>query len=181
MTWLNTKNCYGNLSILMHWLMVLLFIAAYSTIELRGVFEKGTPDYDLIKYAHFVIGLSILSLAIARLSMRNLQTAPESIGDANSLQNKLAKNMHYLLYGFMIVMPILGWLTISAEGKALQILGFSVPMLVSPDHDLAEVFEEVHEIIGTLGYFLIGGHAAAALFHHYLLKDSTLKRMLGMN
>jgi cytochrome b561 len=50
--------------------------------------------------------------------------------------------------------------------------------LVGPDEALAERMEALHELGGTLGYFLIGLHAAAALAHHYLLRDNALARML---
>ena len=46
------------------------------------------------------------------------------------------------------------------------------------DEHLAHDIEELHETVGEVGYWLIGLHAAAALFHHYLLRDNTLVRML---
>ncbi|HLF95708.1 MAG TPA: cytochrome b/b6 domain-containing protein [Methylococcaceae bacterium] len=53
-----------------------------------------------------------------------------------------------------------------------------MPALVGESKYLAELIEEVHETAGTVGYFLIGLHAAAALFHHYVVGDNTLRRML---
>jgi cytochrome b561 len=49
---------------------------------------------------------------------------------------------------------------------------------VDQSKSLAGLLKEVHEVGGTVGYFLIGGHAAAALFHHYFIRDNTLRRML---
>jgi cytochrome b561 len=53
-----------------------------------------------------------------------------------------------------------------------------LPPLIGPDDGLADRMEELHETVGTLGYWLIGLHAAAGLFHHYVLRDKVLTRML---
>jgi cytochrome b561 len=78
----------------------------------------------------------------------------------------------------MTLMPILGWVILSAEGDPIPFWGLELPPLTAPDKALAEEVEELHETIGNIGYFLIGGHAAAALLHHYVIKDNTLVRML---
>jgi cytochrome b561 len=53
-----------------------------------------------------------------------------------------------------------------------------LPALIGENKALAKQVEEIHETIGNVGYFLIGIHAAAALFHHYIQRDDTLARML---
>jgi len=78
----------------------------------------------------------------------------------------------------MLAMPLLGWLILSSADATIPFYGLELPALVAPDKALAEQIEEVHETIGTIGYFLIGLHALAALFHHYVVKDNTLRRML---
>lgn len=86
--------------------------------------------------------------------------------------------MYLALYTFLIVMPLLGWLMLSAEGKVVPFLGLEFPALIGPDKLLGGKLEEIHETIGTIGYYLIGLHAAAALFHHYFMRDDTALRML---
>ena len=75
--------------------------------------------------------------------------------------------------------PLGGWLILSAEGDPVPFFGLTLPPLVAPDKELAETIEEIHETAGTAGYWLIGLHAAGALFHHYVVRDNTLLRMLG--
>ncbi|MEO7338831.1 MAG: cytochrome b/b6 domain-containing protein, partial [Caldimonas sp.] len=72
----------------------------------------------------------------------------------------------------------LGWLTLSAEGKLVPFFGLQLPALVDESKSIAGWAKELHETGGTVGYFLIGLHAAAALFHHYVVRDNTLRRML---
>jgi cytochrome b561 len=85
---------------------------------------------------------------------------------------------HVALYLLMIALPLIGWIMLSADGKVIPFFGVHLPPLVAADENLAGQLEELHETLGTLGYWLIGLHATAALFHHYVLGDKTLRRML---
>ncbi|WP_427990330.1 cation transporter dimerization domain-containing protein [Achromobacter sp.] len=69
-------------------------------------------------------------------------------------------------------------LTVEEGHKPIPLFGLEVPALVSPDKALADQVKELHETLATVGYFLVGLHAAAALLHHYVFRDNTLVRML---
>jgi cytochrome b561 len=178
MNWKNTTDRYGSLSIAMHWLMLALLVAVYACIELRGIFPKGSDAYLAMKTWHFMLGLSVFALVFLRLAIRWAGAAPGIQPPPAPWQRRLAVAMHLALYLFMIAMPLLGWLTLSAAGKPIPFFGLSLPALVGADKALAGSFKEIHETIGTIGYYLIGLHAAAALFHHYVARDNTLRRML---
>ncbi|HWU84063.1 MAG TPA: cytochrome b/b6 domain-containing protein, partial [Rhodocyclaceae bacterium] len=99
-------------------------------------------------------------------------------------QERVARWTHRGLYLFLLLMPVLGWLIFSAKGAAvpLPLSGFELPPLPLPalltGKEVAHSFKEVHETVANVGYALIGLHAVAALFHHYVLHDDTLTRML---
>jgi cytochrome b561 len=78
----------------------------------------------------------------------------------------------------MLGMPLLGWIAVSAKGAPITMLGWPLPMLIGPDKELYSALKEIHQIGGTVGYYLVGLHAAAALIHHYVIRDTTLRRML---
>ena len=86
--------------------------------------------------------------------------------------------MHFALYALMIGMPLLGWLTLSAGGKLIPFFGLQLPPLAGESKVVADWAKEIHEVGRTIGYFLIGLHAAAALYHHYFVRDDTLQRMM---
>ncbi len=172
------KDRYGSLTIALHWAMFLLFVAVYASMELREIFPKGSDPREAMKMWHFMLGLSVLALAIVRLAGRLLETAPPITPAPPAWQTLITKLVHGALYALMIAMPILGWLILSAEAKPIPFFGLELPALIGPDKELAETIEELHEIGGTVGYYLIGLHAAAALFHHYIVRDNTLLRML---
>ena len=178
MNWRNSTDRYGSISISLHWIMLLLIAAVYACMELRGNFSKGSDIREGMKAWHFMLGLCVLVLVVFRAVMHFIGTAPRIQPDPPEWQTVLARLMHFALYVLMFAMPLLGWLTLSAEGKIIPFFGLQIPPLVVESKSIAEWAKEFHETGGTIGYFLIGAHAAAALFHHYIMRDNTLLRML---
>lgn len=178
MTMKTTSPRYGALTIGMHWLMLILLVAVYACIELRGFYPKGSALRDAMKTWHFMLGLSVFALVFVRIALRVAGRTPPIVPAPPPWQQRLAALGHLAIYAFLIAMPLLGWLVLSAAGKPVPFFGMQLPALVGPDKALAHGLEEIHETIGTIGYYLIGLHAAAALFHHYVMRDDTLLRML---
>lgn len=166
-------------AIALHWVVLGLIVAAYACILLRVNFPKGSELRDALKAWHFTLGLSVLALMLVRVPLRMFVWKPPAITpEPAAWQKWLAVAVHVALYALLIAMPIAGWLILSAEGENISFWGLQLPPLVAPSEPLAEQIQELHEAGGTIGYFLIGLHAAAALFHHYVQKDDTLVRML---
>ena len=78
----------------------------------------------------------------------------------------------------MIGLPLAGWAILSAADKPIPFYGLELPAITSSDPDLAKFIKGWHERIGSWGYWLIGLHAVAGLYHHYVRRDNTLLRML---
>jgi cytochrome b561 len=178
MTTTTQTQRYITASIAMHWLMVLAFIGIYAAVNLIDVFPKGSDTRQLAKNMHFSFGLLVFGLVWLRLLFRVMGTTPPIVPAPPVWQDRLAKLLHLALYGLMVSMPLLGWFALSAFGKPIPFFGLALPALVAENKELGRSIMEVHELGGNLGYLLIGGHAAAALFHHYWIKDNTLRRML---
>lgn len=177
MGWSNTHDRYGALSIGMHWLTLALLVGVYACINLHGAEPKGSALRAGFKTWHAMLGLSVFALVWLRLAIRFVTPSPGISPEVHGWQRQLAGLMHGVLYAFLIVMPILGWTTWSAGGDAVPFFGLTLPPLVAPDPDLESRVKAVHETIGVIGYYLIGLHAAGALYHHYFLHDDTLRRM----
>ena len=168
---------YSRLSIALHWFMLALLIGVYACIELRGMYPRGSEPREALKMWHFMLGLTVFLLVWVRFAARLARKVPPIVPPAPRWQMFIATLVEYGLYGLMFVLPPLGWLTLSAEGHVIPFFGLELPALVAPDKDLAGRTKELHETLATAGYFLAGLHAAAALFHHYVQRDNTLKRM----
>ncbi len=175
----NSGHRYSTALVALHWLTLVLLIAVYAAMELRGLAPKGSDMRTNMKTLHFLLGLVVLVVVLVRIGARwSAGAAPPILPPMPGWQDKLASLLHYALYVFMLATPILGWLTLSADGKPIVLFGLPVPSLVGADQSLAHQLKEVHETLATAGYFLIGAHALAALMHHYVTRDNTLVRML---
>lgn len=175
----NLEHRYSTWVIGLHWLMLVLLVAVYASMELRGLAPKGGELRAFLKPLHYLLGLCVLALVAVRIGVRwNAGAAPGIRPPMPDWQARFAHLMHYALYAFMLAMPVLGWLALSAKGEPIVLWGLPVPALVGADEPLARQFKDVHEAVATLGYVLIGLHAAAALAHHYVVHDDTLVRML---
>ncbi len=178
MSWKNTPSRYGSLPAGLHWLMLVIFIGLYACTELRTLYPKGSDLRELLKSWHYMLGMLTFVLVWLRLAARFSGPTPDITPPPPAYQQLASKLLHLALYALMIVMPLLGWLALSAAGKHIPFFGLEFPPLIAPDKELVKTIEEVHETIGNAGYFLIGLHAAAALYHHFVVHDNTLLRML---
>jgi cytochrome b561 len=178
MGWKNTSSRYGDLQVALHWLMLALLVAVYATMELRELFPRGSELRAAFKIWHYMLGLSVLALVVVRVGARWSGPTPRIEPPLPGWQLFVSRLLHFGLYALMLGMPIAGWLILSAEGDPIPFWGLTLPPLAGPDHALAETIEEWHELGAELGYWLVGLHSAAALYHHYVVRDDTLRRML---
>lgn len=174
----SASSRYAPAVIALHWITVLLIVAVYVLMEFRGIYPRGSEGREMMKSWHYTVGLSVLVLAVLRLGLRLAGSTPPIEPPPPAWQQRLSGLAHLALYALMIGMPLLGWLTLSAGGDPIPFFGAHLPPLVGASESLADNVKEVHEAFGTIGYALIGLHAAAALFHHYRVGDNTLLRMM---
>jgi len=172
-------NRYAPVLRRLHWLMALLIVLAYLAIEQRGLFERGTPARFAMMQSHFWLGLTIFVLAVWRLTRRRVHGAPVVTPALPGWQKTVGTLMHVALYAFFLVMPILGIATAWTDAKVLYLpfTDIALPALLAPDEMLAHSLEDLHKAIGQAFYYVIGFHVLAALYHHFVRRDDTLRRM----
>ena len=96
----------------------------------------------------------------------------------NYLLNKLSKFVHYFFYLILLVVTFSGWTYSSARGGPISVFGlFSVPALVEKNDEIAKIARNIHTLSVYVFITFVGVHILASLYHHYFLKDKTLKRM----
>lgn len=173
-----TPSRYPTALIALHWLTLLLLVGVYACIEGREFFPRGSVPREALKSWHFMLGLTVFGVTWLRLAARHFWSIPPIVPTPPAWQARLAQVVHVALYAIMLGMPLGGWIILSAAGKPVPWFGFELPPLVAPDKALAKQVEEIHEVVGKVGLFLIGLHTVAALYHHYLVRDDTLARML---
>lgn len=159
---------YGLLVIATHWLMLALLIAIYAAAEL------GRTNW------HISLGMLVLPLLALRLIGRATSPVPPIVPALPAMQLRLAGFIHFLLYLFLLAMPLLGWLAVNARGEHATLLGYALPDLAGPDARRGAALVLWHRLIGDVGYGLIAFHTIGTLFHHYFVKDNTVTRMLPL-
>ena len=176
---MDTSNRYAPALRRIHWLTVLLLLAAYLLIEQRNLFPRGSGPRALMIQGHFWTGLSIFVFAVWRVLVRLRTEVPPITPLPQAWELWLAKATHLALYAFVLLMPLLGLATAWSDGKALLIpfTDVALPALLPVDKDLAHQLEELHGTIGEAFYWVFGLHIVAALYHHFWQRDDTLKRM----
>jgi len=169
---------YDAVAIAFHWLMFALIAVAYATVELRDLADKGTVARMVFMEAHKWSGALVLALAVPRLLWRLMRGAPAP-EPGPRLGHLASAAVHGLLYVFLFAEPILGIVMSNAGGRLLTVplLGIELPPVVAPDPVLKDMVADIHETLGKAFYLVIGLHAMAALFHHYMLGDNTMRRM----
>jgi superoxide oxidase len=87
--------------------------------------------------------------------------------------------VHLLLYGLMIAMPLTGYAMVDAKGYDIPFFGLTAPDFLGKNEPLADTLKELHGVLGWMLAAAIGAHAGAALWHHFVVRDDVLGRMLG--
>ena len=164
----------------LHWLMALLILAAYVLIEQRGLFPRGSGGRVAMMQGHFWVGISLFVLVIWRLIARRRNGAPPITPPLGHWTAFIAKALHLSLYAFFIVMPLLGLATAWTDDKAILIpfTDIALPALLAPNKEVAHSLEDLHGAIGHAFYWVFGAHILAALWHHWVKRDDTLRRMV---
>jgi cytochrome b561 len=179
----NTDRHYGGLAIVLHWLIAVLITALLAV----GIYMVGLPDagFDrkkiILILAHKEIGVLVLMLAAIRLVWRQLNPLPPLAETVPEWQQVAAAFVHLWLYGLMLAQPVTGWLMSSAAGIPVDFLGLlTLPDLVQHDDELFAQLRVMHDWLGLTMGALVLLHAAAGFWHHFMLKDETLRKMLGL-
>lgn len=170
------RSKYSGVQIAIHWLVFLLVVAAYCAMEFRGFAPRSYRPYFNI--VHVSCGISILVLMVARVLVRLKKPTPPIVPKPSAMMTGLAHLGHLVIYLLFIALPILGLLMMYNRGGPWIAFGIVMPHAAEANFDLVDVFKEYHVLLATLGYYVIGLHAAAALVHHYFFKDNTLLRMM---
>lgn len=147
---------------------------------LSGIGGEAIEDFWNPFPIHKATGILILVLTLGRIGWRLSWTMPAWPASMGSLQRLVAKMTHLAFYALLLIVPLTGWIMSSAGKYPISIYGlFEWPKLaVTKGSAIAEIASEGHEVLGFLMAGLVVLHVAAALHHHFIIKDTVLRRML---
>lgn len=171
-------NRYASSQISLHWLTFVMAAIAYCTMEFRGLAQRGSWQGFAMIITHFSAGSLVLITMLLRLWLRLRHPTPKITPPLPHWQTGPAHLTHLCIYLFFIILPIFGLLSRYLKGRDWWLFGVPMPVARMPNLALSDWLSDWHETIAPLGYWLIGLHAAAALLHHFIFRDDTLRRML---
>ncbi|TVR07676.1 MAG: cytochrome b [Salinarimonadaceae bacterium] len=168
---------YSGLQIALHWATAIIIIGMIPTGMVMTSLDPS-PFKNLLYELHKSFGLIIVGLTAIRLVTRWLSGAPPLV-PMSPVKRAAAKATHIMLYALLVLAPLSGWAATSACCAPVNLF-WSIPLTlpVSGGFDVAKRIFAVHYglTLALAGLLLL--HAAAALHHHYALRDLTLRRML---
>ncbi|MCP3871066.1 MAG: cytochrome b [Gammaproteobacteria bacterium] len=178
----NSTSEYGWIGITLHWGMAVVIIGLFALGLYMTSLDYYDPWYQKGPNLHRSIGVLLLTVLVFRLVWRIANPRPEPLGDDPPVLHKAAELVHRLLYLFLFAIAFSGYLISTADGRAVEVFDwFSVPALLPGVENLEDYAGEVHLVLAITLMVLVGVHAAGALKHHFIDKDRTLLRMLGIN
>jgi cytochrome b561 len=163
--------------IALHWIIAAAVIVAYVT--------SGDPakPKDALEFltgqTHVIAGMTVFALTLVRLPVRALFGTPQAL-PAPRWQQRAANTAHIVLYALMIVVPLAGWSALADKTTSFTLAGSLMLPLPNAHATWVKLLAEAHETLGNVFIWVAGLHAAAALAHHYVLRDATLSRMLPL-
>jgi cytochrome b561 len=176
----NTEQRYGAVAITLHWLMAVALVALLA----MGLYMVRLPDvgFDTRKIVliiyHKEFGLVALVLVAVRLAWRVGSALPALVQTLPDWQKVIARSVHLCFYGLMFALPITGLLMSSAAGIPVSLFGlFDLPDLVPYSDYWFQALIELHKWLGYALIVCTAIHAGAALRHHFVFKDETLRKM----
>lgn len=161
----------------LHWLTVACLVMAATLILLRAELDgRALRQWLLEGHRHF--GLMVLLLFVLRVGLRlRLRRLPP--GPPSPLLLRLAAGgTHLAMYGLLLALPLIGWSLSNAYAKPVYLFGVPLPSLVAPDADLGDTLGTWHLNAAWALLALVLLHILAALWHHLVLRDGLLHRVL---
>ena len=172
------KMTFNPVSIFLHWLSLCVLIAVFASIEIAISYERGSVTRDLFSNIHFYLGATLFVITLIRLLVKMASRKPAIYPTPSLMQRRITQIVHIALYALMLMIPIAGMALLNSTGKPLLIFGQELPTLIETNRALSATIRERHALLGFTLLTLITVHTAAALFHHYVIKDNTLAHMM---
>lgn len=174
----DSLNSYDGMLRSIHWATLVLVAGAFTAVWIADPALVGPYTRQVVQ-VHRSLGLTVAALTLFRLVWRWRARIPPLPGDLPIIQKLAARATEGLIYVLLLAQPLVGLLYTNAYGVRVNLflLG-ELPAAIGRDRALAAQLGEVHFLLGYALLGLIGLHAAAALFHHFIRRDDVLNAML---
>jgi cytochrome b561 len=170
---------YTGVAQALHWIMAVLILFSAGLGLLLDDWPKTSALSKLFMVnIHAQVGLVVLYLLLARIWWRRTRTPPELPPEVSEISRRVSHPTHMLIYVLMLAVPVVGIVALVWHARVLDFGVFSINFGIKSDKAIYERAEDIHLWL-TYGLLaLVSGHAIAALWHHFVSRDTVLLRML---
>ncbi|WP_279356618.1 cytochrome b [Methylobacterium indicum] len=171
------RTAYAPSQKALHWLVAALVCVLVPMALAMANLPDGALKNALYEW-HKSFGLTVLALALARLLVRAARGAPPLVAGLPVWQRRAARASHLALYALIVLVPLLGWAGTSACCAPVMLYGtLPLTLPVSGGMPVGEAILKVHQVAAFTLVALVALHVGAALHHHVVRRDGTLRRM----
>lgn len=170
-----TKN-YDGVTKFLHWLIFLSVAAQYAVGEFMPHIGRDTKEVGLV-WLHIFLGGIVLLLIAAAILWRLTHPVPQ-LPELPGWQRVTATLTHWTLSLLILVMTVLGWAAANFRGWPVTVFGVPIPALAGKGDSWAHSAGDVHTFLVNILLALVILHVSAALYHHFIVRDKVLRRML---
>jgi cytochrome b561 len=168
----------------LHWVSAILFIGAlliglyFSTLDYRNN-EADYVKFGEWVYWHKTLGVLVFSLVFYRL-LHRYRNPPPQLPPESARWIRISSHISHLsLYGLIIVLGLTGLVASDIGNYPVKLFEvWALPQFPGENRPLADQIFQVHMCLGNVAAVLVAVHVGASLYHHFMLKDSVLGRML---
>lgn len=176
----NTKNSFGAVAILLHWLVAIAVIGLFILGKYMLSLDYYDPFYHEGPWWHKSFGLLVTVLLFARIMWRISNPQVEALSTHKAWEIRLSSIIKWLMYLLMILACISGYMISTAEDAGIEFFKlFEVPAIVANGESQAQLAGAIHEYSTLVLIILASLHLLAALKHHFIDKDKTLLRIIS--
>ena len=177
----NTPDRFGLVSILLHWLIAITMLGLFGLGWYMVDLTYYDALYQTLPHWHKSIGILVGIAFLLRLAWRWISPPPAPVAGLTPFQRRAARWMHHALFALIALIVVSGYLISTADGSSIAVFNlFEVPASISGIDGQEDTAGWIHEYLAYLMIGLTLVHAGAALQHHFMKKDDTLRRMLGL-
>jgi cytochrome b561 len=174
----STPLRHGAFTQFFHWATAVLVLAAFVTGLGGSEQHVYSSALDSARRIHETLGAAVFSLVLVRVLWR-LFDATHVDSPMKPWMKQVSSVMHAMLYMLLIALPATGVMSAWLQGHPLTLLGLGeIEPLLPRCHTIGDVAALIHTTLGYVVLWASGFHAAAALFHHFFLRDRVLLSML---
>jgi cytochrome b561 len=171
----STSSRHGTSAKAFHWLTVMLVLAAY-VLSKGDRYSLYSADADGLRRIHETLGVLVFIVVLLWLLWRLINSKPAK-QPLPRWMAAAAKLVHFALYALLVAIPATAVLGTWLEGLPVTLHGFDIAPQVARAHGLGQLIIKMHITLGNAILWVAGGHAAAALFHRFYLRDEVFRSM----